>query len=108
MGDSISILFVCENRLSLDAFTRCWVQETSLLNTIAPLLPLEKQTAFGELRTAWKAKNIDLFQQSMKTLARQLLNSLTDEYELSDKSLWKSLVWQRAAKHKELEKLVNN
>ena len=65
--------------LSLDAFGRCWVQEDVLLTRIAELLPAERLAAGVRLRAAWHARNLEVFERSMRVLARLLAASAVDE-----------------------------
>jgi hypothetical protein len=58
--------------LGLDAFARCWVQEDALLGAVGALLPVAQHEAFARLRAAWRARNVEVFEQSMQVLARQL------------------------------------
>ena len=64
--------------LAFDAFARCWVQEDALLAAIEPLVPAAKRSAFGRLRTAWRTRNLEIFEQSMRLLAQQLASAATD------------------------------
>jgi hypothetical protein len=64
--------------LSLDAFARCWVHEEALLRHVQVLLPAEKQPACERLRAAWNARNLDVFERSMRVLAEQLARSAVD------------------------------
>ena len=73
--------------LPLDAFARCWVQESVLLTTVGELLPAEKQTLFRELRTVWERASRDVFRESMQVLAAQLVAAARDEVVLTEKSL---------------------
>jgi hypothetical protein len=71
--------------LTLDAFARCWVQERTLLQTVAPLLPPAKEEAMGELIAAWTIRNLGRFQASMRILAEQLAEVARDREELGDR-----------------------
>jgi hypothetical protein len=73
---------VVRGALTLDAFARCWVQEATLLQTVARLLPPEKQAAMAGLSAAWRAQNLDRFAASMRILARELAAAATDEEPL--------------------------
>ena len=58
--------------LPFDAFARCWVQEGTLLGHVQRALPKEKAAAFERLRAAWNRRNLQVFDQSMQVLARQV------------------------------------
>jgi len=58
--------------LAFDAFARCWVQEHTLLERIAAVLPAGGQESFARLAEAWRARNRATFERSMQALARQL------------------------------------
>jgi hypothetical protein len=73
--------------LSLDAFARCWVQEDTLLARLQTLLRPELQPAGERLRAAWLARNLDVFERSMRTLARQLATLATDEEQVAPASV---------------------
>ena len=58
--------------LPFDAFARCWVQEGTLLAKVQPLVPPQKAPAFDRLRDAWKQRNLEVFEQSMRVVAQQV------------------------------------
>ncbi|MBF0288896.1 MAG: GTPase domain-containing protein [SAR324 cluster bacterium] len=89
--------------LSLDAFTRCWVQEGELFNTIGPLLPLEQQTTYDRLKSAWKEENFQVFRSSIKELARHLTESIYDSTTVSDESLFEKVGLVPGERQKELK-----
>lgn len=70
--------------LPLDAFARVWVQEGALLDTVAPLLPLEKQPAMAGLRARWEELNLARFDASMDVLARYLERAAGDREEVAE------------------------
>lgn len=69
--------------LNLDAFGRAWVQEDRLFAQVHAVLPPELQPAGARLREAWRARNLDVFERSMRVLARQLENLAVDEETIS-------------------------
>jgi hypothetical protein len=73
--------------LPFDAFARCWVQEGTLLDHVQRVLPTDKQAAFDRLREAWKRRNLTVFEQSMKALARQVAVIATDSEPIVDLDL---------------------
>ena len=73
--------------LTLDAFARCWVQEQTLLQTVAPLLEPAKQNAFGRLVAVWRARNLERFRAAMRVLGAPLAEAARDREEIGD-SKW--------------------
>ena len=71
--------------LTLDAFARCWVQELTLLQVVAPLLSPAKQPAMQALIMAWSDRNLDRFKRSMQTLADQLAETAADREEIGER-----------------------
>ncbi|MCA1600666.1 MAG: GTPase domain-containing protein, partial [Acidobacteria bacterium] len=71
--------------LTLDAFARCWVQERTLLRTIAPLLDNHQQPAIHGLIAAWTTRNLERFHASMSVLAEQLARIACDREEIGDR-----------------------
>jgi hypothetical protein len=66
--------------LSLDAFTRVWIQENELLLRVQACLPLPEQSAMEPLRAEWQRRNLEVFDASMACIARQLaLNAFDSE-----------------------------
>jgi hypothetical protein len=57
--------------ITFDAFARCWVQEHALLGRLAAVLPGDGRTAFARLADAWRARNRETFERSMRVLAQQ-------------------------------------
>jgi hypothetical protein len=64
--------------LPLDAFSRCWVQEGVLWQTVAPLLPADEQDAFARLQSAWRERQLQIWRESMAELARRLARAAQD------------------------------
>jgi hypothetical protein len=58
--------------LSLDAFSRAWVQESLLLERVVPLLEGDKRRAMERLVRAWDERNLSTFDASVEALARYL------------------------------------
>ena len=69
--------------LLLDAFTRCWVQEGRLLQSIAMVLP-NRQAEFARLNTAWQARNRQRWQAAMDVLSQRLARAALDREVLTD------------------------
>ena len=55
---------------SLDAFSRCWVQEGILFETIQSLLPPDDRQLMTRLFVAWKHTNLTVFHAAMQQWAR--------------------------------------
>jgi hypothetical protein len=70
--------------LPFDAFARCWVQEHVLLDAIAPLVPASSRDAFVRLRDAWRERDLQTFDASVRVLARQLATLAADREVLAD------------------------
>lgn len=76
-----------QGSLTLDAFARCWVQEGTLLRTVAPLLASEKRATLERLATAWQAKNLERFRASMQVLAGQIAQAVVDREPVGERQL---------------------
>ena len=63
--------------LSLDAFARCWVQELVLFDTIAAVLPTDRQRVFMQLAQAWRARRWAQFDEAMDVLAVPVAAAVT-------------------------------
>lgn len=70
--------------LTLDAFTRCWVQEGLLLGEVGKVLAAERQAAFGRLAVAWRARRETQFAAAMAVLAGSLARAVVDSEALPD------------------------
>ena len=55
---------------SLDAFSRCWVQEGILFQTIQSVLPAQDRPLMNRLFAAWKNANLSVFHTAMEQWAR--------------------------------------
>lgn len=69
---------VIKDVMSLDAFTRCWVQEGVLWDRITRALPPEKQPTMERLGRAWSSTHRQIFDSSMTYLARLLIETALD------------------------------
>jgi hypothetical protein len=58
--------------LTLDAFTRCWVQEGIVLGRVRALLPDEKRSTFDRLLDVWLADHRQVFADSIRAIADHL------------------------------------
>ncbi|MCB1055158.1 MAG: DUF3482 domain-containing protein [Acidobacteria bacterium] len=68
--------------LSLDAFTRCWVQEGVLLERVSALLPDAKRAVMDRLVAAWNRRNRQVFERSLDGMADYLARAATDREAL--------------------------
>lgn len=58
--------------LPMDAFARCWVQESALFDAIGKALPNELQAAFAALRTVWLRGRCAIYSSSVEAIARHI------------------------------------
>lgn len=64
--------------LSLDAFTRCWVEEGLLLRKVEQVLEPPKREAMRRLAAAWNGANLELFGESCGRMADYLWRAACD------------------------------
>ncbi|MCW5783758.1 MAG: GTPase domain-containing protein [Nitrospirales bacterium] len=64
--------------MSLDAFTRCWVQEGVLWDHVTQVLPSEKRHTMQKLGKAWYATHRQIFDSSMTRLTQLLIETALD------------------------------
>jgi hypothetical protein len=85
--------------MALDAFSRCWVQESFLLERVVALLPEERRGCMEELRREWDRRNLDVFDRSVEAMARHLATAAADREPLPERAtgLAQLRVDQRAA-----------
>ncbi|HLW12893.1 MAG TPA: GTPase domain-containing protein [Casimicrobiaceae bacterium] len=75
---------VIEGVLPLDAFARCWIQESVLLREVAKALPESKRAAFARLAAAWHATREVQFQASMAAIAAPIARAARERVALRD------------------------
>lgn len=68
--------------LPMDAFARCWVQEDQLMDAVAAVLPETRKSTFANLQRAWHRRGLDIFDNSLRTLAELLTASVLDGVEM--------------------------
>lgn len=73
--------------LALDAFARVWVQEITLLETVARVLPDDRRDAFGRLLAAWQRQRQATFAASIDELARRVGRAAADREPLPSAGL---------------------
>lgn len=77
-GRSAAARSVVRAVLPLDAFTRCWVQEALLLHAVAEALPAGRRAAMDRLAAAWRQRQQQVFDASMRALAGRLVRAALD------------------------------
>ncbi len=70
--------------IQLDAFARCWVQESTLLAAVGRQLPDALRPAFERLHGHWMAERRERFDASMRELARRIARAAHDREEVAD------------------------
>jgi predicted GTPase len=75
---------VIKDVMSLDAFTRCWVQEGLLWDRIAHVLPDHQQPLMTQLSKAWYDQQRLTLQNSMKCIAHMLVETAKDSESLPE------------------------
>lgn len=58
--------------LPMDAFARCWVQESALFSAIGAALPAELRNAFSELQTVWLRSRQAIYASSIDAMAAHI------------------------------------
>jgi hypothetical protein len=58
--------------IPLDAFARCWVQESVLWGAVAQVLPAAQQAPMERLHEAWRTARWQTFEDSARALSRTL------------------------------------
>ena len=72
--------------LSLDAFSRAWVEESLVLERVAGLLDGDKRVAMERLLRAWNARNLEVFDASVEAIAQYLADIAVDRESLASSS----------------------
>ena len=78
--------------LSLDAFARCWVQESTLLHELASAMPQDKAAGFARLGAAWHAERQAQFDAAMAAIAEPIARAACDHVAVPDAGLRGSLL----------------
>jgi hypothetical protein len=76
--DALAAFREIRGALTLDAFARCWVQEDRLFAVLQNALPADKLPALERLRSAWRERNLQVFEGSVDALAKELAALLSD------------------------------
>jgi hypothetical protein len=84
--------------LPLDAFARCWVQESVLWQAVEDALDPPLRPAMATLHAAWRARRQRTFDDSMQVLADFLASAAADREPVDDPGLGERLrEWVRSA-----------
>ncbi len=87
--------------LTLDAFARCWVQEDTLMESLAPLMEGSKIPTFQQVKRAWTQRNIGVFRDSVRLVSEQLTAALVDGVDVRAETLLERVGWQREELNRE-------
>ncbi len=82
--------------LALDAFARCWVQEGTLLRTVADALPADRRPAMTRLHEAWLERERGTWRDAMRVLAERLARAASDRETVADAG-WQGRLKEAAA-----------
>ena len=77
---------VIHDVMSLDAFTRCWVQEGLLWDRIVQALPETQQPIMVQLSHAWREQQQHTLHQSMHVIAHMLIETAMDGENIPPKN----------------------
>ena len=86
---------IVKNILTLDAFTRCWVQEGALLDAIQDVLTSPKREWFNVISQAWRDRNEASFEESMRVLGNTLTANALDSVSVKPETLVQKLGFHR-------------
>jgi hypothetical protein len=64
--------------LPLDAFARCWVQESMLLDAVAGVLDGNARTAMQRLAAQWRTRRMEQFDAAVDALVRPIADAARD------------------------------
>ena len=67
---------------TLDAFSRCWVQEGELFERLEPWLEEAKRPAMAALRRAWDAQSLAIFRRAVRAMGTYLARTAADRETL--------------------------
>jgi hypothetical protein len=73
--------------ISLDAFTRCWIQEGLLLLRLQALVPEAHRGLMTRLLERWRADNLRILDRAMDSLAELLWDAAADREPVGDGTL---------------------
>ncbi|MGV7227714.1 MAG: DUF3482 domain-containing protein [Nitrospirales bacterium] len=81
---------VIHDVMSLDAFTRCWVQEGLLWDHIFQTLSQHQRPIMAQISKAWREEQLGTLQKSMRILAHMLVETAKDGETLFPKAVGQS------------------
>ncbi len=92
---------------TLDAFTRCWIQEHRIFAQAAEILPGAKRETARLLSEAWASRQLDVFDESIRAMAGLAHAALADTEPLPEQSLVGKLLFllQKNESNHELERI---
>jgi predicted GTPase len=95
---------------TLDAFTRCWIQEHHILEKAARHIGDEKREAAEKLARAWIDRNLEVFDQSIEVITDLLVFSLLDTEKLKEATMLQKLktIVSKNSRDAEMEKVQQN
>lgn len=70
---------------TLDAFTRCWVQEHRIFAQAAEVLEGPRRETARLLSEAWMSRQLDVFEKSVQLMSELVYDSLTDRESLPER-----------------------
>jgi hypothetical protein len=70
---------VVRDVLTLDAFTRCWVEEDLLFKRVAAILEGDKRRAMEALADAWRRRNLNVYQASVVQISAYLADAAYEQ-----------------------------
>jgi len=79
-------LGIVRDVISLDAFTRCWVQEGVLLEHVRAVLPEQKRPVLSVVLAAWLEQHQQVLAASMGHLCEHLLAAAVDSEEVTKRA----------------------
>jgi hypothetical protein len=77
---------VVQGVLSLDAFSRAWVEESVVLERVVGLLEGDKRATMVDLVHAWNARNLRVFEQAIDAVALCLADVAVDREPIGPRS----------------------
>ncbi len=98
---------VAKEVLTLDAFTRCWVQEHRLLDLVDDLVEKPKRKIARRLEETWTRQQLAVFGESVDLLTRLFAESVTDSEAFLHSNFigrFKQML-DREARHDEFDRL---
>ncbi len=72
--------------LPMDAFARCWVQESVLLRAVEACVPDTQRAAMARLIAQWQRQRLQTFDASVELLARGMARLAAQRQDLADAS----------------------